>query len=197
MELYNGLPLYIAKIDEETGLQVVSLVDYPAISVDFLAFDKQKELVKLQVQNEEQRICFGPALIPDAPIYRRTPDGFEYFITFPQDTIRECVEKFFKENRTNLTDVQHSFEIEPGVVMVQSMFKDTDNGIAPKGFEDCPDGTWFVAYHVENDEVWDKVKSGEVRGFSIAGMFNLEPAEAQNLSKDIDELITKIENKLK
>lgn len=174
---YNGLPVYIAKIDEETGLQVVSFVTDPAIERDFLAFDSQKEMMRLEVQDEEKRICFGPALIPGQLVYRRTANNFEYYVTFPEDTIRETVEKFFKENRNNDTDTQHNWEVEPGVTMVETYFKDEAKGVSPKGFEDLPDGTWFVSYHVENDEVWDRVKSGELKGFSIAGYFIMEETE--------------------
>jgi hypothetical protein len=39
-------------------------------------------------------------------------------------------------------------------------------------FKDLPDGTWFISAKVENDEVWNKIKSGEVKGFSVEGIFN-------------------------
>ena len=41
-----------------------------------------------------------------------------------------------------------------------------------KGFEDMPDGTWFISAKVDNDEVWAKVKSGEIKGFSVEGIFS-------------------------
>jgi hypothetical protein len=35
-----------------------------------------------------------------------------------------------------------------------------------------PNGTWFVGVKVENDEVWNQVKEGKIKGFSIEGFFN-------------------------
>ena len=49
-----------------------------------------------------------------------------------------------------------------------------------KGFEDAPDGSWFVSMLVENELVWEQVKQGMINGFSIEGIFNYTP----KLSKD-------------
>jgi hypothetical protein len=54
------------------------------------------------------------------------------------------------------------------------------------GFEDCPDGSWFGSFYVENDEVWNKIKSGEVKGFSVEGLFiydKPQPTEDEVLSQ--------------
>jgi len=66
---------------------------------------------------------------------------------------------------------------ETGVTMFESFISDKSRGIEPmKGFEDAPDGSWFVSdASRENDEVWDKVKQGMVNGFSIEGIFNYAP----------------------
>jgi hypothetical protein len=34
-----------------------------------------------------------------------------------------------------------------------------------------PKGTWVISMKVNNDEIWNKVKLGEVKGFSIEGYF--------------------------
>ena len=36
---------------------------------------------------------------------------------------------------------------------------------------DVPVGTWMVSMKVYNDDVWAKVKAGELHGFSIEGYF--------------------------
>jgi hypothetical protein len=38
------------------------------------------------------------------------------------------------------------------------------------GYE-LPKGTWFVSMRVNNDEVWERIKSGELKGLSIEGYF--------------------------
>ena len=32
-------------------------------------------------------------------------------------------------------------------------------------------GDWYVSYKINNRETWDKIKAGELTGFSIAGQF--------------------------
>ena len=60
--------------------------------------------------------------------------------------------------------------------MFESFISDKTRGIQPmKGFEDAPDGSWFVSMLVENDAVWEQVKAGQVNGFSIEGIFNYSP----------------------
>lgn len=204
MQLYNNLPLYEARVTDETdGMFVVSLVDYPAIEADFLAFDANKPLIRLAVQNEEERKVLGPVMVPDAPIYRRTDEGFEYFLVYGKDTIKKMAEKYFAEGRVNDVDVMHSFELEDGVVMTQAFLKNTEKGINPAGFEDLPDGTLFFEYHVLNDNIWERVKSGELKGFSLAGVFDVEPsadlavaAKKTNNSKTIKTNMSKL-NRIK
>ena len=44
-------------------------------------------------------------------------------------------------------------------------------------------GSWVLSMKVENDEVWSKIKSQEVKGFSIEGYFLDKMA---TLSKPVD-----------
>ena len=44
-----------------------------------------------------------------------------------------------------------------------------------KGF-DLPDGTWFVSMKINNNDIWNKAKSGEINGISLEGFFDLEDA---------------------
>ena len=34
-----------------------------------------------------------------------------------------------------------------------------------------PPGTWMASYKINNDEDWQRIKNGEVKGFSLAGNF--------------------------
>jgi cell division protein FtsB len=172
--LFNDLPLYELVIaNEEDGMFVCSLVDEPAIESDFVAFDKDKQLVTLSIENEEQRLVLGAVMIPDRPIFRRFDNGVECYVLYKEDTIKQMVEKFFSNGFQNNTDINHNFEISDGVYLRQAFLKDSNMGISPRGFEELPDNTLFFEYHILNDEVWEKVKSGEVNGFSLAGNFHL------------------------
>lgn len=176
---YKGLPVYNISIDFDTdeGLQLVSLVDDPAVVESFLTFNSEEPVKLVFTSDEEQHIISGVSLLADTPIYRN--DGGEgYYVVFTKETIKQLVEKYNKENKTNLTSLQHNGEIISDCVMVESYFIDKERGICPKEFSHCPDGSWITSYKVTNDELWNKIKtSGQLNGFSVEISCQLEPAK--------------------
>jgi len=167
--------------DDVDGLQAIALVDSPAIGLNYQAFAPHK----FEVINEDKRIVMGAAMIPDLPIYRRDERG-EYYAIFKKETIKALVQKLFKENKHNNFNEQHNaFKILDGVYIYQSFITDAELGIsAPSGFENVADGTWFIAAKVENDEAWAKVKEeGILKGFSVEGVFDLEPYKFKKMNK--------------
>lgn len=183
IDSYNGIPIYRAALDsEDTGMIVVSLVDAPAIESDFLAFNKQ-ETLQFSIQDEEQRMVLGPVMIPNRLIYRETADGMPYYIKYEANTIHKMAEKYFADRNINNVDTDHSFELVDGVTLVQAFFKNVEKGINPVGFEDLPDDTLFFQYHVNSDEIWNGVKEGTWKGFSLAGTFDVVPVELQKTNK--------------
>jgi hypothetical protein len=70
--------------------------------------------------------------------------------------------------------------------------------MAMKGFEDAPEGSWFGSFKVENESVWNKIKSGEFKGFSVQGMFQYRK-EKESLSveealwSEICEILNSVE----
>lgn len=176
------LPFIEFKLTEDVeGLQAIALVDSPAIGLNYQAFAPHK----FEVINEDKRIVMGAAMIPDLPIYRRDERG-EYYAIFKKETIKALVQKLFKENKHNVFNEQHNaFKILDGVYIYQSFITDAELGIsAPSGFENVADGTWFIAAKVENDEAWAKVKEdGILKGFSVEGVFDLEPYKFKQMNK--------------
>lgn len=192
---YKGLPLYRAEIgadDTTTGMFVISLVDSPATMSDFMAFNEDKRLMTYNVESDEKRQVFGLVMAADMPIYRRDDNGFEYYITYSKETIALMAEKYLKMSLQNNVDTQHSFELEDGIFMNQLFVKDTEKGVSPKGYEDYKDGSLFAQFHIANDSVWEEVKKGTYKGFSLAGVFNVEPKEE---TKEDDKNNNKVEKK--
>lgn len=175
----DGIPVFNAIIeDEQSGMFRISLVDAPAVMSDFLAFDKQKKTMMYRVTDDEKRMIVGCVMRADFPIFRNDPDMGEFYIVFKADTIRRMAEKYLLESRQNDVNTMHVPESDvDGVQMVQYFIKDTAAGIAPEGFEDIADGSLFAAFHVVNDEVWAAIKDGTYKGFSLEGVFGLEPAQ--------------------
>lgn len=179
MEMFNEKPLLRFTIDgEEDGVKIISLVEFPAVERNFIQLSKE---VKLSL-NEEKKELLGVALIPDMPIYRRDKQG-EYYIVFSAESIRKIAIDFYKKLNVNMADVEHNHNIENGITYFQSMIIDKEQGICPKAFKDLPNGTWIVGCKIDNINVWDAVKNGTVKGFSIDGKFHAEQEERMNKQK--------------
>lgn len=170
-----NLPIYQLEISDDLndGAEVdfVALVDRPAIERNFLKFKEARS--NFAIQSEERRIVSGALMLADTPIYRNDSNG-EYYVTFTPGTIEKIAQKFFKKGYQSNVNLMHdgNQEVE-GVTMFESWIKDSSRGVAPmKGFEDAPEGSWFGSFKVENEDVWNRVKSGEFKGFSVEGVFN-------------------------
>ena len=175
---FKNLPLYRIVVDPnevETGMTCISLVDDPAIEVNFLAFNKHEKLA-FAVQDEAKRIVTGPAIINGMPIYRRSPEMGEFMVVFDEQTIDNIILKYSKYGMWNNVSLQHNGENLDNVIMVEYFKKDSDKGIVPKGFEDVADGSLFVSYKVLDDELWQQIVNGDdLNGFSIEVNADLEP----------------------
>ncbi len=198
----DGIPVYQALVESEgdTGMLRISLVDDPAVQSDFLAFKNGagRKVLSYAVQDEEKRLVLGVVMRADFPIYRRDEDGFEYYIIYKADTIRTMAEKYLAENRQNLVNLMHEDGSDvDGVQMVQYFIKDADKGMAPAGFE-VADGSLLAEFHVTNDEVWDAIKAGTYKGFSLEGIFDLRPeTDAEAVQSIVDTLEGKFKTILK
>lgn len=188
----SGIPVYEALVNsEDTGMVRISLVDDPAVLVGWQAFRATPPSAQLySVEDEERRIVRGVIMRADFPIYRRDPDGFEYYVIYHADTIRQMAERYLAESRQNRVDTMHDGNEVNGVQMVQWFIKDTAAGINPQGFDaDIADGSLFAEFHVTDDSIWEQVKAGTFRGFSLEGFFDMRPeAGQQTIDEIVDEL---------
>ena len=174
MITYDNLPLYDVFLDEEKGLEFISIVEMPAIEKNFIAFNEDIP-IKMSV-NEEQMIITGPALIPNKPIYRYL-NGQEFYITFSEKTIKDLMLKFMKDKSLGV-NLEHTYETENASI-VESYIVNREKGILHSDFADLPDGTWMVSMKVHSDKLWQLIKEDKLNGFSIEGIMNLQPAKAE------------------
>ena len=181
----GGIPVYDAIIsDEETGMFKISLVDDPAVMSNFQAFDADRKRMLYAIQDEEKRLVRGCIMRADFPIYRRDSKMGEYYIIYKADTIRAMAEKYLLEGRQNDVSLMHEEGSDvDGVQMVQYFIK--GDGIQVDGFDDCADGSLFGEFHVTNDDIWDDIKAGTYKGFSLEGVFDLVPEQDKDDVKAI------------
>lgn len=182
------LPVYNIVLGDRDGISKMSLVEFPAVEKNFMAFEEQQPL-QFSI-NEDEHIVFGPSLRANFPIYRFNQTIGEFYVVFTEEVIKQLYEKFMIEQKFNNVNLDHSIDTK-GVYLIQSFLKDENNGINPKGFEECDNGSWFTAYKIENNDVWQAVKNGKFNGFSIELFADLEITEPKNdLEQLIDELIS-------
>jgi hypothetical protein len=160
-----------------TGIDAISLVEYPAIEEDFIALNTQKKET-FAMQNQEKRLLMGAALIPDKPIYRTDGEN-EYYVYFSKDTIRKAMELFFKNGYQRNATIEHDYEVD-GTTIVESWIIEDDTLDKSRAYGlDLPVGTWMVSMKIDNESIWKRVKDGEFKGFSIEGYF----VDKMNFSK--------------
>ena len=188
MKIFN----IVINEDDQTGMDTISLVSSPAVGVNFLKFEEQKEIKKLSF-DADKHIITGVVALAGIPIYRYDKEIGDYYVVFTSEVIEKMMIKYSKMNLNNSVDLQHNGKKVDGVIMFESYIYNKERNIAPVEFGDIPDGSWIASFKVENEELWNEIKSGnELNGFSLAGLFAFsepENEEVDELEQYIDEIL--------
>ena len=187
--------LVISDESQEMTIDAISLVTSPAIEQDFVFFGKEKNNLTLAKIDEEKRMLVSPALIPNKNIFRYDPNtDSDYYVYFSKETVRQASELYLKHNNHHKATYQHEENVS-GVLTIESWIKEGDMDKSKLYGFDLPDGTWFVKMKIENDEMWSKIKSGELKGLSIEGFFInriQEMSKQQFSNEDILEALSEL-----
>ena len=164
--------LVIDDESQELAIDAISLVSAPAIEQEFVFFGKEKNNLTFAKVDEDKKMLISPALIPDKQIFRHNPNTQEdYYVYFSKDTVRKASELYLKNNNHHKATHEHSERVS-GVLTVESWIIEDpkmDNSTL-YGFS-LPKGTWMVKMRIQNEDLWQKIKSGELKGLSIEGYF--------------------------
>ena len=190
-----SIPIFDVFVDDDSlGLTAVSLVDMPAISEDFIAMSKAGQRLWF---NKEKHEVVGPLLIPNQLILRYAEDGSAYYIRWSKDTIKKAADKYLMQGRFNNITIMHedidkddSERMQDNVYLKKMwIINDAKSDIAnvQYGYH-LPEGTLMAKYKVYNRSIWQRIKSGELRGFSIEAIASL-----QNVNKMLEIQYSKME----
>lgn len=163
-------------VDEEQDaiLQSISIVDKPAIEREFMYFSEDGRQMLFFQEVEDQRIVVSPAMIPDKMIPRKDDKGNIYYVYFSKDTVAKAAEYLMKYNKQSHSNVNHQRIYSNDMYVMESWIKESQNDKSTDyGFGDLPEGTWFVKFRIMNDDVWNQIKKGELKGLSVEGDFLL------------------------
>ena len=164
-------------VGDSSDVYAISLVEEPAIEIDYVAFDKDKEtkpnLKFIEDKQNEKYMILGPALIPDKNIYRNY-DGDEFYVSFSAECIEKLSHNFVKNCYGDGCFTKDHESFAQGCSLAESWIKTSENDKSVDYGFDCPIGTWFIAAKIDSIELWDSIKKGERKGFSIESWVDLE-----------------------
>ena len=186
--------IYELVIEDENVDEVfaISLVEEPAIESNFVFFDKEK--VQFAALSDEKRLVMGPILIPDKQILRVDGEGKPYHVFFKPETIKRLSEMYLKKKYTDKSTLEHDKKIN-GVTLVESWIKESFTKDKSALYNlNVPVGTWMGTFKIDNDEIWnDYVKTGEVKGFSIEGLFGHNLVQQAKIEFEADTVLSDLE----
>ena len=188
------IELIIDENDLQTGIHAVSVVHSPAIEENFIALSKHE--IELKEVDTEKKILMGAALVPNKQILRADKDGNGYYIYFSEDTIKKASELFLMRSNQNNATLEHKEKLN-GMSVVESWVIDNPEMDKSKeyGFN-LPKGTWMISMKVNNEDIWNDVKAGKVKGFSIEGYF-ADKYEMSQEKNEREEIINQLKQLLK
>jgi|TARA_R110000822_G_scaffold99593_1_gene224580 hypothetical protein len=189
--------LIISDDSQELAIDAISLVTAPAIEQDFVYFGKDKNNLTFAKVDEEKRMLVSPALIPEKSILRHDPQTqSDYYVYFSKATVRKASELYLKHNNHHKATYQHQDRVS-GVLTVESwIIEDSKLDKSTLYGFSLPVGTWMVKMKIDNEELWQEIKSGSLRGLSIEGYFTsaFEEMQKQPTNEDILSALNKIIN---
>ena len=178
-------PVYDIEFDPERdlGMTAISFVTYPAICEDFIYFsDTEKVQVnpgQIIMTNTEKHEIVSPILIPNQLVLRKTPHGECYYVRWSKETIEKVAMFYLMNQFNNNFTIQHEWFDDNSKNYEDTLVSDiymkrmwiiddpkTDEANKVYGYH-LPKGTLMVHLKVHNRKVWQRIKSGELKGLSI------------------------------
>ena len=173
------IELLITDDFDKDKVDYISLVDDPAIQVDWVAFsNKEIKPYKFKVTDESQHKLVGPLMIPNQKIYRNNRDNEgniteEWNVVFSEKSIENASKKYFANGFNKNVNINHDEKVDGVCIMESWIIQDPECDKAKLyGFGNLPKGTWMATFHVKNDDIWEGfIKTGKLLGFSVEGLF--------------------------
>ncbi len=183
--------LVIDESNESLAIDAISLVSAPAIEENMVYMSKAKNNLTLAKIDSEKQEIISPALIPLKNIYRYDADtDSDYYVYFSKDTVKRCAYSYLKNNNHHKATYQHEERVS-GVLTVESwIIEDSKTDKSTLYGYSLPAGTWMVKMSITNPDLWEKVKTGDVKGLSIEGFFTSKYEAMQKKQPTNEEILS-------
>lgn len=181
--------------EDETGINFISIVDFPGIQSQFVALMEAKQILKLSLDNDKM-VLVGKVAIPDVPILQYDNEsGDVYFIRLTKDNILKVAQKFARNAFLNNVNVMHTTEKAPAYIYEMWVVEDQVKDKSALYFDDVVPGTLMVKMQVTDRNYWNEyIKSGKFKGFSLEGQFIYKKSDWNINSDNQEDLEKRLEN---
>ena len=162
--------LFELVIEDESTDEVfqISLVENPAIEAFGVFFDKEEVYL---AEMEEEGLFMAPILIPDKKILRVDGEGQPYEVYFTAPTIKRLAQMYLERKYQSNVNVEHKDKVN-GVTLVESWIKESHSADKSRMYNlNVPVGSWIGTFKIDNEEVREKFRKGELKAVSIEGLF--------------------------
>lgn len=174
----KSLPIYEVTIDdsnEETGVHFISLVENPAIEIDFYAFSAETDLFQFKQVGDQQKLI-GPFIVPDLLIFRSDETHGNYYMKFSKEIIQTLADRFNEQSKSKNVNVEHLPESKINAFLSENwIIEDSKSDKINKyGFKDLPVGTWAGIVKIQDKAFWQEfIKTGNIKAFSIEALLGI------------------------
>lgn len=112
----------------------------------------------------EQHMLYGEVYAPNRP------DAQGEYMT--AETIRKMAHQFVRDRMFDQIDLMHNNEVVGKAEIVESWIaQDDDTTFIP--------GSWCIGLHLENEQLWQAFKDGQLNGFSMEAMVSKVEREVE------------------
>ena len=88
------------------------------------------------------------------------------------EDVKAIAEKAMKNKLIDVVNLEHDMDETIDAYMTKSwLVEDTENDLSNKYGMNLPEGSWVAEYKIEDKKVWEDIKAGIYKGFSIEGIF--------------------------
>ena len=186
--------------NKKSGLQAISLVSKPAFQSNFylLSSDEDNQQI-FHFSDNEKQIVTGVLMIPNKLVYRNADsmeDGEDGYIYFSEDCIQDTLLTFLSSDNVNKITLEHCEGVESNKIQLYELWL-IENPEMDKskvlGFNDLPKGSLMCSLKINDLDLWNEVKSGKYKGFSIEALYDFDQVtELSENKQNKNEIILKI-----
>ena len=189
----------IIEDEELDGVFAMSFVSDPAIEEHGMFFHKDEVTFK---EIKEEGLFVAPILIPNKRILRVDGEGNPYEVYFSPQTVKKLSQLYLKKKLQDSVTIEHENKVE-NITLVETWIKESKLQDKSKLYGiDVPVGSWLGTFKIDNEDVKEQFRNGEISAVSIEGLFehelvkaskeelfNIEEQEAEYLLSTLKALI--------